>query len=76
MRLRIWEYRQLPVMHKWTRPSRPDKARRLGFKKKAGYVIYRIRIIRGNRTRQAHDGRLMGKPKNIGILKIKYAKSL
>ena len=32
MRVRTWEYRQLPVIHRVTRPSRLDKARALGFK--------------------------------------------
>lgn len=36
MRVRTWEYRQLPVIHRATRPSRPDKARRLGYKAKQG----------------------------------------
>ena len=31
-RVRCWEYRQLPVCHRASRPSRPDKARRLGYK--------------------------------------------
>ena len=72
----MWEFRQLPVIHRCTRPSRPDKARRLGFKKKQGYVIYRIRVRRGNRKRPAHDGKILGKPKTIGVWKIKLAKSL
>ena len=28
-RVRVWEYRQLPAIHRVTRPTRPDKARRL-----------------------------------------------
>ena len=52
LRMRVWEYRHLPVIHRATRPSRPDKARRLGYKAKQGYVIYRIRIKRGGRKRQ------------------------
>eukprot|EP00960_Hanusia_phi_P069288 767051-Hanusia_phi.AAC.12 len=28
-RVRVWEYRQLPAIHRCTRPTRPDKARRL-----------------------------------------------
>ena len=27
-RVRVWEYRQLPAIHRCTRPTRPDKARR------------------------------------------------
>ena len=32
MRVRCWEYRQLPTIHKATKPSRLDKARAVGFK--------------------------------------------
>lgn len=46
-------------MHRATRPSRPDKARRLGYKAKQGYVIYRIRVRRGNRKKQAPKGKLI-----------------
>jgi large subunit ribosomal protein L15e len=51
-----WEYRQLNVIHRASRPSRPDKARRLGYKAKQGYVIYRVRVRRGNRKKQAPKG--------------------
>lgn len=51
LRVRCWEYRQLPAVSRLTRPSRPDKARRLGYKAKQGYVIYRARVRRGGRKR-------------------------
>lgn len=44
-------FSQLPVVHRASRPSRPDKARRLGYKAKQGYVIYRVRVRRGGRKR-------------------------
>lgn len=53
-----WEYRQLDVIHRASRPSRPDKARRLGYKAKQGYVIYRIRVRRGNRKKPVPKGEL------------------
>ncbi len=34
LRVRTWEYRQLPIIHRVNKPSRPDKARRLGYKAK------------------------------------------
>lgn len=34
LRVRCWEFRQLPGIVRLTRPSRPDKARRMGFKAK------------------------------------------
>ena len=51
LRIRCWEYRQLPSVLRLTRPSRPDKARRLGYKAKQGFVVYRVRVRRGNRKR-------------------------
>ena len=51
MRVRCWEFRQLPGIVRLQRPSRPDKARRLGFKAKQGYVVYRVRVRRGGRKR-------------------------
>jgi len=67
LRVRAWEYRHLPAVHRATRPSRPDKARRLGYKSKQGYVIYRVRIRRGNRKVGGPKGVVYGKPKNQGI---------
>ena len=32
--MRCWEYRQQPTIVHLTRPTRPDKARRLGYKAK------------------------------------------
>jgi large subunit ribosomal protein L15e len=56
-RCRCWEYRQLNVIHRASRPSRPDKARRLGYKAKQGYVIYRVRVRRGNRKKPVPKGK-------------------
>jgi hypothetical protein len=41
LRIRNWEFRHLPAIHRAARPTRPDKARRLGYKAKQGFVIYR-----------------------------------
>lgn len=50
-RVRCWEYRQLPSITRLTGPSRPDKARRLGYKAKQGFVVYRVRVRRGGRKK-------------------------
>ncbi|KAG5458987.1 MAG: 60S ribosomal protein L15 [Olpidium bornovanus] len=76
LRVRCWEYRQLNVIHRASRPSRPDKARRLGYKAKQGYVIYRIRVRRGGRKRPNPKGQVYGKPKHQGINQLKYQRSL
>ena len=34
LRMRAWEYRQQAAIHKCVHSSRPDKARRLGYKAK------------------------------------------
>ncbi|KAI6007393.1 ribosomal protein L15e [Pisolithus albus] len=60
LRVRCWEYRQLNVIHRASRPSRPDKARRLGYKAKQGYVVYRVRVRRGNRKKPVPKGKSCG----------------
>jgi large subunit ribosomal protein L15e len=69
-------YRQLNVIHRASRPSRPDKARRLGYKAKQGFVIYRIRVRRGGRKRPVPKGATFGKPVNEGVSQLKYQRSL
>merc|ERR1711959_726701 len=76
LRVRCWEYRQLAVLHRASRPSRPDKARRLGYKAKQGFVVYRIRVRRGNRKRPVPKGATYGKPTNQGVNQLKFQRSL
>lgn len=38
LRIRCWQYRQLTKVHRASRSTRPDKARRLGYKNKQGQV--------------------------------------
>lgn len=58
------------------RPTRPDKARRLGYKAKQGYVIYRVRVRRGGRKRKVPAGHKRGKPTNQGVTQLKFQRSL
>jgi len=76
LRVRCWEYRQLPRIHRVPRPSRPDKARRLGYKAKQGCVIFRVRVRRGSRKRPVSKGIIYGKPKHQGINQLKSAQNL
>jgi large subunit ribosomal protein L15e len=76
LRIRCWEYRQLPAVHRATRPTRPDKARRLGYKAKQGFVIYRVRVRRGGRKRPNPKGIVYGKPATQGINQLKWERSL
>lgn len=76
LRVRCWEYRQMNVIHRASRPSRPDKARRLGYKAKQGFVIYRVRVRRGGRKRPVPKGATYGKPKTHGVTQLKFQRSL
>ena len=76
LRMRTWEYRQLPAIHRCTRPSRPEKARKLGYKAKQGFVVYRVRIRRGGRKKPVRKGIINGKPKSQGVIGLKIKKSL
>ncbi|KAE9548886.1 hypothetical protein FO519_007911 [Halicephalobus sp. NKZ332] len=76
LRVRTWQYRQLSAVHRAPRPTRPEKARRLGYKAKQGYVIYRVRIRRGGRKRQVTKGQTYGKPKTHGVNQLKYTRNL
>jgi large subunit ribosomal protein L15e len=69
LRIRCWQYRQLTKVHRAPRPTRPDKARRLGYKAKQGFVIYRIAMRRGGRKRPVAKGCPYGKPKTSGAVK-------
>merc|ERR1711959_275184 len=75
-RTRAWEFRQMPTIHRATKPTRPDKARRLGYKAKQGYCVYRVRVRRGGRKRPVHKGQVYGKPRNAGITALKARRSL
>eukprot|EP01135_Chromosphaera_perkinsii_P005445 Nk52_evm3s351 gene=Nk52_evmTU3s351 len=76
LRVRCWQYRQLASIHRASRPSRPDKARRMGYKAKQGYVIYRVRVRRGGRKRPVPKGTPYGKPKGMGVNQLKFQRSL
>ncbi len=76
LRVRAWEYRQLPKVIRVTHPTRPDKARRLGYKAKQGFVVYRAAVRRGGRKRPNHKGMVWGKPKNQGINQYKFKRNL
>ena len=50
LRVRCWQYRQLTKVHRCPRSTRPDKARRLGYKNKQGekrhMVMHSVWFIR------------------------------
>jgi large subunit ribosomal protein L15e len=74
MRQRLIEWRRQPVITRIERPTRLDKARRLGYKAKQGFVMARVRIRRGGlRKQRPRAGR---RPKRMGVKKFKPSKSL
>ena len=52
LRVRCWQYRQLTKVHRCPRSTRPDKARRLGYKNKQGelWISLALPISRSWRT--------------------------
>jgi len=71
---RTIEWRKHPTVVKIERPTRLDRARKLGYKAKQGYIVARIRVRRGGfRKVRPEAGR---RPKRLGVAKFKLAKSL
>ena len=67
-------WRQEPTIHRIERPSRLDRARRLGYKAKQGIVVVRTRVGRGGMRKQRPvAGR---RPKHIGVVHIKQGISM
>ena len=74
MKQRLVEWRRQPVVIRVERPIRLDRARKLGYKAKRGFVTVRVRVGRGGRKPQRpKSGR---RQKRMGIAKLKSAKSL
>ncbi len=62
-------WRQEPTINRIARPSRIDRARRLGYKAKQGIIVVRTRVGRGGMRKQRPvAGR---RPKHIGVVHIK-----
>eukprot|EP00999_Lentomonas_sp_LEN2_P000707 NODE_1704_length_762_cov_139.845669_g1655_i0.p1 GENE.NODE_1704_length_762_cov_139.845669_g1655_i0~~NODE_1704_length_762_cov_139.845669_g1655_i0.p1 ORF type:complete len:205 (-),score=48.62 NODE_1704_length_762_cov_139.845669_g1655_i0:88-702(-) len=75
-RLRAWEWRQQKKIARVQHPTRPEKARALGYRCKNGFVVYRIRIRRGGRHRPVRKGITCGKPKTSGVNHLKNDRNL
>lgn len=75
-RVRVWEYRNGKSITRLTRPSRPDKARHMGYKAKQGIVVYRVRVRRGGRKKPVSKGIVYGKPVHQGITQLKPTRNL
>lgn len=67
-------WRTEPTINRIDRPSRLDRARRLGYKAKQGIVVIRIRVGRGGMRKQRPvSGR---RPKHLGVVHIKQGISM
>jgi large subunit ribosomal protein L15e len=74
MRSRLIQWRRQPAITRIDKPTRLDKARKLGYKAKQGFVLTRVRVRRGGlRKQRPKAGR---RPKRMGVKKFKPAKSL
>jgi len=74
MRQRAIEWRKQPTVHRIERPTRLDRARKLGYKAKQGFAVARVRVRRGGlRKVRPKAGR---RPKRMGVTKYKPAKSM
>ena len=74
MHQRLIEWRKQPTTVRIEKPTRLDRARKLGYKAKQGFVIARTRVRRGGlRKSRPRSGR---RQKRMGVHKFKPAKSL
>lgn len=74
LRKRLPEWKQGETVIRLERPTRVDRARKLGYKAKQGIIVVRTRLRRGGRRRQRpNKGRV---PSKLGVLKYTPKKSL
>ncbi len=74
LRAKAIEWRRQNALVRVERPSRIQRARRLGYKAKQGIVVVRMRVGKGNmRKKRPVAGR---RPKHLGVLRIKPALSM
>jgi len=74
MRQRLVQWRKQPTVTRIEHPTRLDRARKLGYKAKQGFVVVRTRVRRGGlRKLRPRSGR---RPKRMGVAKFKPSKSI
>jgi large subunit ribosomal protein L15e len=74
LRAKAVEWRKQNALVRVDKPSRIQRARRLGYKAKQGIVVVRMRVGKGNmRKKRPVAGR---RPKHLGVLRIKPALSM
>ena len=66
------KWRREPTVHRIDNPTRPSRARALGYKAKQGYIVVRVRIRKGGaRKPRPRAGR---RPKALGVTR--YTRSI
>ncbi|MEM1689132.1 MAG: 50S ribosomal protein L15e [Candidatus Hadarchaeales archaeon] len=74
MKERLIKWRKGPAIVRVERPTKPRRARSLGYKPKQGIIVVRVRVRKGGRRKpRPSRGR---KPKRMGVRKITPGKSL
>ena len=74
LRAKAVEWRKQNALLRVDRPSRIQRARRLGYKAKQGIVVVRMRVGKGNmRKKRPVAGR---RPKHLGVVHIKQGISM
>lgn len=74
MKGRLIQWRREHTVMRIDKPTRLDRARKLGYKAKQGYVLARTRVRRGGlRKLRPRSGR---RPKRMGVKKFKPGKSI
>ena len=74
MRQRLVQWRKQPTVLRIEHPTRLDRARKLGYKAKQGFVVVRAKVRRGGlRKIRPRSGR---RPKRMGVAKFKPGKSI
>ena len=73
LRISMIEWRSDTSVKKIDKPTRLDKARMLGYKAKKGFVIARVRLARGGRTKpRPTKGRKSRRMTIMKVLKMNY----
>ena len=74
MRERVVIWRKQPTVTRIDKPTRLDRAHRLGYKAKTGFIVLRVRIRRGG-SRKLRP--ILGhRPKRMGVTKYTTTQSL
>ena len=74
LRCRMSEWRKTSAVTRVEKPSKPDRARSLGYKAKQGVIVVRVRVRRGGRRKKRPS--LGRRPKRMAVSKLVPKKSI